>query len=1185
MQPAGAPTLLPGIACPRTGARSGAQGGAVNFRTSLGYALLGVAAAATLAAQDPRGRIQGTILDASGAAVPGAQVTLRNDGTGVVTTRESGPNGRYLFDQVDPGAYTLTVTAKGFATVIQKDVRVLQYGDVTVDVTLKVSDLVETITVEARAVGVQFNSANREMTVEQDLFKELPLVSRNPATLAALDPSVNGDWTRNANYDHYAANAYDLGGRTMGRNEVLIDGSPLANSSKLGYNPPVEAVSDYSIRHNAVDAEFGHSAGGVITMSMKSGTNEIHGSAYYFGGDPDLNAISNRITRQHSRSTSWNGGATLGMPIKKNKIFLFTAYEKQTDRSFSARAYTLPTALERQGDFSQSLYSDGKLRVIYDPLTSRISGGKVVRDPFAGNRIPPARWDPLATKIFKHLWEPNNPGDDPTGLNNYKYDFIPTYRYYNLSNRVDWQITDHWKAFARVSFFRTKQDANDYTNGADVLKMRRTEGSVRNGFNIAADTVYTLSPTTALTLRYSYYKTEDKRKYPEMAIGEEGWTNLWPNGWWKPYAKDRPLLYFPNIQVPSGDTFGVRNFWWQEPLGYSFSGQLSRYLANHSWKAGADARYKRGWAARFGGLANLVFDATATANTTPGGAVNTGAPWASFLLGAMNPSSSNAQYVPIQYAHTEMYALYVQDDIKVNRRLTLNVGLRYEYEGGFWDPEYRLPQRLDLSDPIPGMQAQVQPKLESLPAGGTGKTIAQVMRESAGPKDFLFNGAFYFTEKGNKRMTQSEKLQLMPRIGMAYRLDDRTSLRFGYGRFYTPNSSTDSGNEPLGSLNLAAFSPITEVLPALEGVPQAFFSNPFPQGLTPAYGKSYGRYTNLGDNITIPKYQRRPPISDRISVIVQREIWGRTIAEVTYFWNFVSRDLLSINLNQMDPRLSYQYKAELAKTVPNPFYNYGTVATFPGGLRKQASVSVATLLKPYPQYGSIIQTHTDLGRYRNQSFVVRLQRPFRQGVSFTASYAYVNARYQLFYDDQDEYDRILTWAADPNARHRLVAAFALGIPVGRGRRIGGNMPRALDVVVGGWQLSGIYTYRTGQLLQFGGMVAPSSVTKIGGVGAGNYWFDVTGFNRLPAYTRRSNPLYYENLRGPGFSNLDAVLAKKFNVHERLKPEFRLEAYNALNGINWANPTVSITASDFGRTNSLAPGTAGRQLRYALRLEF
>lgn len=1132
---------------------------------------------AAVFSQSTRGRVQGTIADPSGSAVPEAQVTLRNEATGIAVSRQSAPNGLYLFDQVDPGTYTLTVKQSSFATVVQRNITVSQRGDVTVDVALQLADVSQTVTVDASPVAVQFNTADRTMTVQSELFKELPLASRNPATLAQLDPSVNADLTRTANFDHYAANAYDLGGRTMGRNEVLIDGSPLANSAKLGYNPPVEAVSEYAVRQNAIDAEFGHNAGGVITMSMKSGTNEIHGSGYYFGGRPGWNAITNRITRQHSLGTSWNGGGTLGMPIIKNKLFLFSTYERQTDVSYITGLYTLPTALERQGDFSQSLFTDRRLRVIYDPTTSRIVNNRVIRDPFPNNRIPQQRFDAVSGKMLAALWSPNNAGDDATGLNNYKYDQTRPFRYYNISNRADWQVNDKLKTFGRVSLFRTTQDASDYTNGADVLKMRRTEGSVRNGLNLAGDLVYTINPSTALTVRGSYYKTIDRREYPEMNIGEEGYANLWPSKWWQQYVGERPILYFPNVQVPSGDTFGVRNFWWQQPLGYNFSGLLNKYFSNHAIKFGADARYKRGWAARFNSIANFTFNAGNTADTNAGAAVNTGAPWASFLLGAMDASASNAQTVPVQISNTEMYAFYVQDDVKVTRNLTLNLGLRYEYEGGIWDPQNRLPQRLDLSDPIPGLQAAVDPRIPA--------DVKARMAESAGTKSYSYTGAFYFTEDGSRRQTSSDKFQFMPRIGLAYRLGDKTALRVGYGRFYTPNTLTDSGNEPLGSLNLAAFSPVTEVLPALVGVPQASFANPFPQGLTPAYGKQYGRNTNLGDNITLSEYERRPPISDRLNFSLQREIWGRTVLDFTFFKNFVSRDLLSLNLNQMDPRLSYKYGADLSRTVANPFFNYGTVDQFPGALRRQATVSIATLLRPYPQYGNIIQNFVDLGKFQNQSTQIRLQRAFLNGFSYMASYAHVIANSQTFYDEVDQYDMRLSQVSDPNPTHRFVGVGAMGIPFGKGHRFGADAPKAVELALGGWQLSGVYTYRNGSLLQFGSMIAPSSVNTLRGTGASQFWFDTAGFARLPAFTRRANPIYYDDLRGPSFTNLDAVLSKRFAIWERVRPEFRLEAYNAFNVINWANPTTNIAASDFGRTNNLAAGNLGRQLRYALRVEF
>lgn len=231
------------------------------------------------------------------------------------------------------------------------------------------------------------------------------------------------------------------------------------------------------------------------------------------------------------------------------------------------------------------------------------------------------------------------------------------------------------------------------------------------------------------------------------------------------------------------------------------------------------------------------------------------------------------------------------------------------------------------------------------------------------------------------------------------------------------------------------------------------------------------------------------------------------------------------------------------------------------------------------------QTFTDLGKFTNQSLQFRVQRPFTSGLTFMASYAYVRADSQTFYDEQDQYDVILTKVIDPNTRHRAVTSGTWAVPVGRGIAFGSDMNKALDMVVGGWQLSGIYTYRGGQLLQFGHMIAPSEAKQLGGTGKSDYWFDVTGFNRLAAFTRRANPLYYDNLRGPTFHNVDAVLSKKFKMFERFTPEFRLEAFNPFNKLNWANPTVSITASDFGRTNAPVAGNVGRQFRYALRVEF
>jgi hypothetical protein len=1147
-------------------------------------------------AQEFRGRVQGLITDQSGAVIPNASAELKNDQTGVAVKRQANNQGRYFFDYVDPSTYTLTVEMSGFKTAVQKNIVVPQRGDVTVDVKLQVGGLNETITVSEAPVAIQFTTASRDLTLDRQMVVELPSISRNPWQLALLDPSVvnRGSLVETQPYHHRTANEMDIGGGTKYRNDILLDGTPLIAGNKLSYTPTMDSVAEYTIQQNSVDAEFGHSSGGIAIITMKSGSNAVHGTAYANGRHPSWNAVSDRSSQKHNENPYWTAGGTVGLPIIKNKLFLFGAFEKIENTQTVAGNYTLPTALERQGDFSQSFNADGTLRVIYDPLTTRLSsdGKSYIRTAFANNKIPKDRLDKLASTIMANLWDPNNAGDDKTGLNNFKYNQENIFHYYNFSARADWQIRDNWKAFARISRIKTDQDSTDFTDGHDPLKLRNVQGSKRNGWNIAADSVYAITTRTTLNLRGAYYRVEDKRDYPAMDIGD--YSGFWPDGWWKPYMTGRPLVYAPYLVVDTTarGLFGVQNFWYQEPNGYSAHARVDHYFTKHFVKAGGEVRWKRGQAARFRFFTG-TFIARETANTFSSPNAKTGSPWASFMLGAMDPSNSQVQYTPMQKANTEMYALYIQDDWKINKRLTLNLGLRYEYEGGYWDPLNRIQQNLDLTNAIPGMQAAIDPLMPA--------NVKAYMAESMGQNSFNYNGAFSFTEDGNNRATSADKWEFMPRVGLAFRLDNKTAIRVGYGRFFTPNSLIMPDRDANGELPLGAFSPTTTANPLLSGIPQAFLANPFPQGLTPAYGKSYGRYTQLGDAITIDKYQQRPPISDRINFSIQRELPGRIVLDVTYLLNFVSRDQWPEQLNMMDPRLTYRYGAALSATVNNPFYSYGTVDTFPGALRKQQKVTIGSLLVPYPQYGAILQTSTDMRSSHYRSFQIRVQRPFSNGISFIASYGYTTQRTQGFLDDQDEYDGKLTWmdgsysppggtgtkltyGIDPKHRFTLGATWAL--PLGKGKMFGTNISRTLDMLIGGWQVSGTWNQNSGQVLTFtNAMVAPASAQKIGEAGTNKFWFDVTGFTTQPAYTRRTNPWYYDNLTGPGYKNLDLSVFKRIRINERFQAEARLESYNAMNGMNWANPTVDVTKSDFGRTNAQASGYYGRQLQVAGKLYF
>ena len=1135
-------------------------------------------------AQEYRGRVQGSLTDETQLAGPGAQVTLRNDATGVSVTRTTGPEGRYLFDYVDPGTYTLTAELSGFATVVQRNVVVQARGDVTADVTMRVAGLAETVTVETQPVAIQFNTSSKDLTLDQSFLDSIPNISGNPTQLAYLSPVVRNAGNKNetAPYHHWAGNDMDIGGGTRRRNDVLLDGTPLEAGPKVAYTPPMDAVAEFNVSTNAVDAEFGHSAGGIISMSLKSGTNAYHGTGYFIGRNPDWNAVTNRVTRQHSNNTYNQTGGTIGMPLRRNKVFLFTSVESSRVTEVLPRTLTMPTALERQGDFSQSFNRDGTLRVIHDPWTSRFGpNGQIIRDPFPGNRIPRERWDPLASRLIGGLWAPNNAGDDLTGLNNYKFNYEMDFKYLNYSTRLDWNVSDKWKTFARVSRFQTDQDMPDYTGGADTFKMRPQQGSKRNGWNIAADTVYTMSSTTAINLRGAYYQVEDKRDYPELSLSADDFANLWPNGWYQPYMDGRPILYFPAINMGNYGTYGVDSAWWQIPEGYSLHARFNKYLQRHSVKVGSEVRIKRGEAARFR-FHNFFVNANATADTTANPNLNrVGHPWASFLLGALDTTgtntSSNAQFVPMQTSDTEMYALYLQDDFRVLENLTLNLGLRWEYEGGLFDPLYRIPREVDLTQPIPGLQQAIDPRIPA--------DIKAIMAESAGAQTHIYNGAYYFTDEENPRNAKVSPIQLMPRIGLAWSVNRQTAVRAGYGRFYTPQMLVNE-NATMGQLDLGAFSPTTPVLPDVQGVPQARLSNPFPQGLTPAYGKRYGTNTNLGDNVRWDEYRQRPAISDRFSLSVQREVWARTIIDASYLLNLISRDGYTDNLNLMDPRLRFKYGASLDSAVPNPFFQYGTVDTFPGALRSRATVSRADLLKPYPQYLNMFQDWTNGRKARYHTMELRAQRPFFSGMSVLAGYAYVRGSRQEFYDNVDEYDGTWTWTNLQDPRHRLNLSVVWDVPVGRDKAFGSSLNPVLNAVIGNWEMAGNYRYESGQYLRFNSMVAPDETPKmIGEVGAGNFWFDTTGFRTLPAFTRRTNPWQYDNLKGPNYKNVDLALAKRVPINGHMRLNFRIEAYNLLNGMNWFLPNTTIGASDFGQVLRQADAYFGRQLQYTLRLEF
>ena len=362
--------------------------------------------------QEYRGRIQGQVTDSSKGAIPGATVNLLNVKTNISTTRMTNEVGHYLFDLVDPGTYKLTVEMSGFSKSEADNISVPSRADLTIDAELKLGAITDSVTVNAETATLQFTTSKLDVNVNQKLVESLPQMYRNVFLLAQLDPSVNStSYGEDNPYDAWASNNMRIGGSGSFTNDLQVDGSPSGITVKTGYVPAPDMVAEVNVLQNASDAEYGHSSGSAISIVLKSGNNEFHGSGFGYFQRPDWNAIDDRVYRVHNGISKSMYGGTFSHPIIKNKLFNFVSYEGWDKLEPSSILNSLPTERERTGDFSQTLTEDGNLRLIYDPWSTKTAAdGTVTRTPFPGNIIPASRISPVAAKVCGRALETQQNG-------------------------------------------------------------------------------------------------------------------------------------------------------------------------------------------------------------------------------------------------------------------------------------------------------------------------------------------------------------------------------------------------------------------------------------------------------------------------------------------------------------------------------------------------------------------------------------------------------------------------------------------------------------------------------------------------------------------------------------------------------------------------------------------------------
>jgi len=1139
-------------------------------------------------AQEYRGRVQGVVTDASKAPVPGATVTLKNVHAGIQTVRETDTRGHYMFDLVEPGLYTLTVELQGFSRFEQRNILVENRGDITVNAALQIGTIEETVVVSDSPAAVKFNTTTLELTADNTMVKSLPIVARNPFTLALLNPAVVSRYTSEKNpYFMWSPSTVEVGGSQNRTGEVLLDGMPIMLGPKSSYAPTMDNTTEVTVQQNSVDAEYGHSSGGILNVSMKSGTNEVHGTAYYFGRNPRLNAASDPMTHAANLVRNHMYGGAVGHPIIKSRIFNFFAFEQWINKQPLNDLRRMMTDRERDGDFSQTFNSSGGLRTIYDPWSSKFdSKGKAIRDPFPSNVIPKTRMDPSALKFLSEIWKSNQPARDITGRDNFGAAYSRNLDYYNISNRTDFTITDSLRTFFRFSRFRTTLEDPNYTPNKSRL-FQNPNGGAMNALNVSGDVVWTAGPNTVVNVRANYISNNDDYDAPEQYATLDNYRQFFSDAtdFYSRYLDIGAPFYYPELQIDEGGNYGKGNWWFQHPQAYYLSGKVSRRAGKHYLKAGVEYRTLRVDAIRPETF-RFRFRANETANTfvSPDTKL-TGDPWASYLLGAMSPADSYGRYVPFKKDTVNFWGLFVQDDFKLSRNVTLNVGLRFEYEGAIFDrggdygdstfEKYRYSRGLDIINPIPEFQGADVPKMPA-------EALALMDRP------YRWSGAWMFTDDANPGMWDPRKLILLPRAGAAIGLNNRTSLRIGWARFNTP-SKLQRDNDVLGSTPVPGFGASSTPAPQVNGVPQQRLSDPFPAASNPVVmpvGKGDGRYTLMGGDAVWDKIDLVTAVNDRFNFTVQRETVARIVVEATYFFN-LSRDRPYIlDLNQVNPQIINQQGAALSKAVANPFYMLLPESKMRGSLRNQKTIALRELLKPFPHYNQVRQLNTDGMCEQYHSLQLRVQRPFASGFNFLVGYNYNQERWEEFFNKEETFLNQFRYTDSYRPRHRMNIAGTYEFPFGHGRRFMSQLPPFLDAIVGGWTASAIYWYNAGNRLHFDQMEVVGE-PKLDNPDKWGLMFDPKAFKFIAdaGFRVRTNPRTYPGVQGPGYKDIDATLSKIFRVTERYRVEFKMEAYNLTNTFSGADPSLTVTAASFGQVTRMAAGTKGRELQYNIRIYF
>ena len=1132
--------------------------------SSLSKLLFGLLVAGTLGAQDFRSTLQGSVTDSQGASVALAQVTLKNIGTGVERTMATDGEGAYLFQFLTPGNYQVSVKAAGFRGLVRGGIELAVTQTLRLDLPLAIGDTAETVEVTASVGTIETETTSLGTAIRQEVRDNLPLKGRSSLFMFTLTPGVvNNRYGEDTRPNDTITNVlFSANGAPVAATDVFVDG--VANTVNVnrgvnisGWVPAVDAIGEFKLEVGSLSSEFGRSGGSMTNIVVKSGTNQIHGTLYEFFRNSKLDA-NQYFARGQGRKLAAFGANTYGFAVGgpvvipklydgRNRTFWFTNFEGAKEGNAIDFLGSTPTAKMRAGDFSEAP------QVIYDPFSVATVNGAPTRTPFAGNVIPQNRQDPVAQKVMTYYPVANRtpPNAAQPWANNFSFGGKWPRNYNMTTVKVDHKFSDRFTTFARVNYGTALlifpfQFDGIATDGRNVVN--------RPNFGISWGSTFLLGPRRTLDLRLGYARAKEDNQ-------------PWSAGF-DLAALGMPSSFVSSLQSPSFPQMRVNGFMNLAGSGlvndpgytYTFQPNLSEQRGKHLLRYGADLRLLYGnFFRNTSGPGNYAFTNAWTNGPradTP--LATTGFPMASMLLGtAASGSIDRNTGVSILNRY---YGFFVQDDFRVTSKLTLNLGIRYEYETPRTERYNRATRGFD-------------------------RTAANRL----GTQNVL--GALSYATSDNRGIYNADRNNFAPRLGLAYSFDTKTVVRMGYALNYVP---------VVGSVEAVGFSVTTPMVTTQDGItPLNRLSNPFPQQLQPV-GANPAAF--LGQNVSFVDPADRTPIYHTWNVNVQRQLFARSILQVGYIGGKGVRltsevsigNNINENLNQVDPRFLSEGQ-NLLTVVENPYF--GAVATGPLSGR---TVQRQQLLRPFPAYGNITRNLPTFGSSSYHSLQAKFETRNYKGLTTIFSYTMAKnlTDIQAY---QNTYNRAVERGpAAFDVPQRLTTTVSWDLPVGRGRGYGRQMSKAMDAAIGGWNMAMFNTFQSGFPLSFSVVQNTLFLAGAGGqrpnvVGdpmagvSGNVqdrllrYFNPAAFGQPANFTFGNAPARASWLRNPGMNNWNLTLTKTFSVTERLKVNLRGSSFNLMNRAVFGGPNTTFGVAQFGQISNQA--NISRQHEVVLRILF